>query len=96
MAEKQHERTLEQIDRKGEWDLRKAEVTAYAIDDEGGATENISNAAEIGLKQQELGLKQQEINLKERESQRKVEIEKDKMKSNEKIAKIKPKPTTKK
>lgn len=92
MAEKQHERTLEQIDRKGEWDIRKAEVTAYAID-EGPNVDNISNAVEAGLKQQELGLKQQEINLKERDSKRKVEIEKDKMKSNEKIAKIRPKNT---
>lgn len=86
MADKQHQYKLEEIDRKGEWDLRKAELTAYAID-EGPNTEDISNAAEIGLKQQELGLKQQEISQKEIDSQRKAATEKYKADMSYKVAK---------
>jgi len=75
IADKQHQYKLEEIDRKGEWDLRKAELTAYAID-EGPNVEDISKAAEVGLKQQEIGIKQQELAQKERDSQRKAATEK--------------------
>jgi hypothetical protein len=74
-ANMQHQRELELIDRKGEWDLRKTELTAYAID-EGTNVADISKAAEIGLKQQEIGLKQQELSQKEIESQRRSATEK--------------------
>lgn len=85
-ANMQHQRELELIDRKGEWDLRKAEITAYAID-EGPNTEDISKAAEIGLKQQEIGLKQQELSQKEIDSQRKAATEKYKADMAFKVAK---------
>lgn len=85
-ASLQHERELELIDRKGEWDLRKTELTAYAID-EGPNTEDISKAAELGLKQQELGIKQQELSQKEVESQRKAATEKYKADMAYKVAK---------
>lgn len=84
--EKEHQFKLEEIDRKGEWDLRKAELTAYAID-EGPNTEDISKAAEIGLKQQEIGIKQQELAQKERDSQRKAATEKYKADMAFKVAK---------
>ena len=85
-ANMQHQRELELIDRKGEWDLRKTELTAYAID-EGPNTEDISRAAEIGLKQQEIGLKQQELSQKEIDSQRKASTEKYKADMAFKVAK---------
>lgn len=85
MAEKQHQRNLELIDRKGEWDLRKTELTALAID-EGPNDDAIIGAAEIGLKQQELGLKHQELAQKETDSQRKAETEKYKADSALKVA----------
>jgi hypothetical protein len=85
-ANMQHQRELELIDRKGEWDLRKTELTAYAID-EGPNTEDISRAAEIGLKQQEIGLKQQELSQKEIDSQRKAATEKYKADMAFKVAK---------
>lgn len=84
--DKEHQYRLEEIDRKGEWDLRKAELTAYAID-EGPNTEDISKAAELGLKQQELGIKQQELSQKEIDSQRKASTEKYKADMAYKVAK---------
>jgi len=85
-ANLQHQRELELIDRKGEWDLRKTELTAYAID-EGPNVEDISKAAELGLKQQELGIKQQELAQKEVDSQRKSATEKYKADMAFKVAK---------
>ncbi len=85
-AEKQHQYKLAEIDRKGEWDLRKAELTAYAID-EGDNSEDISKAAEIGLKQQEIGIKQQELAQKEKDSQRKAATERYKADTSLKVAK---------
>jgi hypothetical protein len=84
--DKEHQYRLEEIDRKGEWDLRKAELTAYAID-EGPNNEDISKAAELGLKQQELGIKQQELSQKEIDSQRKASTEKYKADMAYKVAK---------
>lgn len=101
---KQHEYKLKEIDRKGEWDLRGKEVTAYAIDDEGGATDNIAEVAiEAGIKERELGIKQQEVNLKaadiaqkDRSDKIKSDTEKYKADMSLKVAKAKPKPTAKK
>ena len=97
--EKAHQFKLEEIDRKGEWDLRKAEVTAYAID-EGPNGAEIESAMmdagfkerELNLKQQELGLKQQDIAQKERSDVRKAETEKYKVNKQVEIAKARPKP----
>ncbi len=86
LAEKQHQRELDKINLKGEWDLRKAELTAYAMD-EGPNTEDISRAAELGLKQQEIGIKQQELSQKEVDSQRKAATEKYKADMALKVAK---------
>lgn len=91
-AEKKHQRDLELIDRKGEWDLKGKEVMALGID-EGSNVADINSVAEFNIKQQELGLKQQEINQKEKDSQRSADVEREKMKSNEKIAASKPKPS---
>jgi hypothetical protein len=95
LAAKQHERELEKIDRKGEWDLRKSELTAYGMDD-GGDADRISEAAEIGLKQQELGLKSRELDIKETDSQRKAATDRYKADKQVEVAKMRPKPTTKK
>lgn len=50
--DRQHQYRLEEIDRKGEWDLKKAELTSLGID-EGGNTEDILGQAELALKQAE-------------------------------------------
>jgi hypothetical protein len=84
--EKQHQFKLEEIDRKGEWDLRKAEVTAYAID-EGDDSGMIKIAVDEGLKREEIGLKREELNQKERDSQRKASTEKYKVDRQVEIAK---------
>ena len=55
--------------------------------DEGPNTEDISRAAELGLKQQEIGLKQQELSQKEIDSQRKAATEKYKADMAFKVAK---------
>jgi hypothetical protein len=62
LLDKQHENNLEAIDRKGEWDLRKAELTALGMD-EGDDNAAIQKAMiDAGLKQQEINLKNKEIN----------------------------------
>ena len=48
MQDKKHAYDLELIDRKGEWDLRKAEMTAYAID-EGDDTAEIQKVMVLGV-----------------------------------------------
>ena len=88
LAAAQHERELEKIDRKGEWDVRKAEITAYAID-EGSNVDAIHKAAKLDLEQQQINLRQEELNLRERDSQRKADVQREKTASNEKIAKTK-------
>lgn len=98
-AERKHQRDLELIDRKGEWDLRKAEMTSLGID-EGSNVEDINSVAiEAGIKQQELNIKQQEIGLKaadiaqkDRSDKLKSETEKYKIDKQVQIAKSKPKP----
>ncbi len=103
MQDKKHAYDLELIDRKGEWDLRKAEMTAYAID-EGDDTAEIQKVMiEAGLKQQEIGLKQQEIaanqtndNLRmaheSKMKQEDIKIKEKEMQNKLAIAKAKPKP----
>jgi hypothetical protein len=88
LAAAQHERELEKIDRKGEWDLRKTEVTAYAID-EGSNIDNINKAAQLDLQRQEISLRQEELNVRERDSQRKADAQREKTQSAEKVAKMK-------
>jgi len=88
LAAAQHERELEKIDRKGEWDVRKAEITAYAID-EGSNVDAIHKAAKLDLEQQQINIRQEELNLRERDSQRKADVQREKTASNEKIAKTK-------
>jgi len=91
--DKQHQYELDLIDRKGEWDIRKTEMTAFAID-EGSNADAIQKTAELALKQQELGIKQQDlgikdkaINAKSNEAAMKLSVEKDKMANDLKIAK---------
>jgi hypothetical protein len=91
--DKKHQYDMELIDRKGEWEIRKAEMTAFAID-EGANAEAIQNTAELALKQQELGLKQQDLGVKHKaidaksqEAAMKLSVEKEKMANDLKIAK---------
>ena len=76
MQDKKHQYDLELIDRKGEWDLRKTEMTALAIDDGGDNADIQKVMVEAGLKQQEIALKDKEINAKETDSIRKANTEK--------------------
>ena len=94
-AKKQHERELELIDRKGEWDLRGKEVMALGIDEGPNSMEIESAMMDAGFKQQELGFKQQELMQKAKDTETKAQVEREKMQSNEKIANMKPKTTTK-
>lgn len=103
--DRQHQYRIAEIDRKGEWDLRKAELTSLGID-EGSNAEDIMGQADLVLKQTKL---QMEASAKERQianderSQNFEEIKLEKQledkekdrKSKEKIAKSRPKPTTK-
>jgi hypothetical protein len=91
--DKKHQYELDLIDRKGEWDIRKTEMTAFAID-EGSNADAIQKTAELALKQQELGIKQQDlgikdkaINAKSNEAAMKLSVEKEKMVNDLKIAK---------
>jgi hypothetical protein len=102
----QHEYNLEAIDRKGEWEMRKAELTALGMDEGDDNTAIQESMIEAGLKQQELGLKNKEImanqlnddkrmkheaQMKEKDAQ----IKREEMRSKEKIARSKPKPKAK-
>jgi hypothetical protein len=86
MAQKQHQYKLEEIDRKGEWDLRKAEIVAYGFD-EGDDNDLIKNATNEALKREELNIKRQELSQKEIDSQRKANTEKYKIDKQVEIAK---------
>jgi len=70
--DRQHQYRLDEIDRKGIWDLRKAELTSLGID-EGGNEETILKQAELGLKQVEtankLNMEQRRIANEERSQQ---------------------------
>lgn len=98
-ADKQHQRELELIDRKGEWDLRGKEVTAYAIDEGPNAVEIQSammdagfKERELDIKQQELGLKRQDLAQKDKSDNLKASTEKYKIDKQVEIAKARPKP----
>jgi hypothetical protein len=111
--DRQHQYRLEEIDRKGMWDLRKAELTSLGID-EGGNSETILAEAELALKHAETTNKltneqrklaneersqqfeeiKQAQELQERDKDR--QLEREKIKSQEKVARMKPKPTAKK
>lgn len=99
----QQEYALEQINRKGEWDMRKAELTALAIDEGDDNLAIQESMIEAGLREKELAIKNKEIDsniindlsrqkhekeLKDKE----LEIKREEMKSKEKIANSKPKP----
>jgi len=102
----QQEYTLEQIDRKGEWDLRGKELTALGMD-EGDDNAAIQKAMiDAGLKEKELLLKNKEIDANqlnddkrmrhEKEMKEKdLEIKNKEIASKEKIARSKPKPKSK-
>ena len=103
VLELQQEYILEQIDRKGEWDMRKAELTALGMDEGDDNTAIQEAMIEANLKQQELGLKNKEIIANQinddkrmkHESQMKdkeMQVKREEMRSKEKIAKSKPKP----
>jgi len=104
---------LELVDRKGYWDLQKAQLTSLGMD-EGSNAEDIMGQADLAIKQAKLEIdatqKERQISNDERsqqfeeikhndelkERQKDRELSEKEMKSKEKIAKSKPKPTTKK
>jgi hypothetical protein len=84
--ENNHRRILEQIDRKGEWALRAAEVRALGID-EGDDGNLIKLSVDEALGREEINVKREQIAQKERESQRKSSVEKYKADKQLEIAK---------
>jgi hypothetical protein len=93
MLDKKHAYDVELLQMKIEGEIRKAEMTAFAID-EGSNADAIQKTAELALKQQELGIKQQDlgikdkaINAKSNEAAMKLSVEKEKMVNDLKIAK---------
>jgi hypothetical protein len=93
MLDKKHAYDVELLQMKIEGDIRKTEMTAFAID-EGSNADAIAKTAELALKQQELGIKQQDlgikdkaINAKSNEAAMKLSVEKEKMVNDLKIAK---------
>jgi hypothetical protein len=106
IVELQHQYNLEAIDAKGEWDLRKAELTALGMDEGDDSLAIQESMVEAGLKEKELALKNKEIDsnimndlsrqkhekeMKEKE----LQVKREEMKSKEKIARSKPKPKSK-
>jgi hypothetical protein len=101
VIELQHQYNLEAIDRKGEWDLRKTELTALGMDEGDDNVAIQESMIEAGLKERELALKNKQIDsnimndlsrqqhekqMKEKEMQ----LKREEMKSKERIAKSKP------
>lgn len=106
VVELQHQYNLESIDRKGEWEMRKAELTALGMDEGDDNTAIAEAMIEAGLKEKELGLKNKEIDsniqndLSRQQHERNMKMEemkikREEMKSKEKIASMKPKPAKK-
>jgi hypothetical protein len=102
VIELQHQYNLEAIDRKGEWDLRKTELTALGMDEGDDNVAIQESMIEAGLKERELALKNKQIDsnimndlsrqqhekqMKEKEMQ----LKREEMKSKEKIASKRPK-----
>jgi hypothetical protein len=86
-ADRNQQYVLEQIDRKGEWDMRKTELTALGMD-EGDDNAAIQKAMiDAGLKEKELQIKNREIEQKEIEGQRKAQTEKYKADKSLQVAK---------
>lgn len=106
VIDRQHQYTLEQIDRKGEWELRKAELTALGMDEGDDNSEIQKVMIDAGLKQRELQVKEREISANQLNDDKRMAHEKEmkdkelklkreEMQSKEKIARMKPKPTRK-
>ena len=106
MADRNQQYVLEQIDRKGEWDMRKTELTALGMD-EGDDNAAIQKAMiDAGLKEKELQIKNREIDANQfnddkrmahesRMKQEEVKIKEKEMANKLAIAKSKPKTATK-
>lgn len=102
MLDKQHQNAMELENNKGEWKMRVAELTAYAID-EGEDGSAIQEAMiDAGLRQQELNLKQTEIianlqNDRERQNHeskmkdKDIQIKREDIQAKKQIARMKPK-----
>jgi hypothetical protein len=105
-ADRNQQYILEQIDRKGEWDMRKTELTALGMD-EGDDNAAIQKAMiDAGLKEKELQIKNREIDANQfnddkrmahesRMKQEEVKIKEKEMANKLAIAKSKPKTGTK-
>ncbi len=70
-----HEYALEQIDRKGEWDLRAKQAVALGMDEGANSAEIMALQNDVMISQQELALKDKEINIKNLDSKRKQEAD---------------------
>jgi hypothetical protein len=103
MIDKQHQNAMDLEDLKGEWKMRVAELTAYAID-EGDDGSTIQEAMiDAGLRQQELSIKQTEITANQmnddkrmahesRMKDKDMQIKREDIQAKKQIAKSKPKP----
>jgi len=87
MADRNQQYVLEQIDRKGEWDMRKTELTALGMDEGDDNTAIQKAMIDAGLKEKELQIKNREIEQKEIEGQRKAQTEKYKADKSLQVAK---------
>ena len=109
MADKQLERELQLIDRKGEWDLRAKELTALGFD-EGDDTADILEQTKLALDEKKhtdtMSMKDKELSMNQYNDDKReasalklkemdMQMKEKEMLSKEKIAKQKPKPTKK-
>jgi hypothetical protein len=106
MADRNQQYVLEQIDRKGEWDMRKTELTALGMDEGDDNTAIQKAMIDAGLKEKELQIKNREIDANQfnddkrmahesRMKQEEVKIKEKEMANKLAIAKSKPKTATK-
>lgn len=102
MADRNQQYVLEQIDRKGEWDMRKTELTALGMDEGDDNTAIQKAMIDAGLKEKELQIKNREIDANQfnddkrmahesRMKQEEVKIKEKEMANKLAIAKSKPK-----
>jgi len=91
-----HQYALEEIDRKGEWDLKGKQAAALGMDEGVNSAEIMGLQNENNIKNRELDIKQTEIQQKDADSRRKAESEKYKADMSLKVAKSRPKTPAKK
>lgn len=106
----EHQFALEQIDRKGQWDLKKAELTAYGMD-EGDDNSSIAETSKLAFEQIKLSSElsnsaaeraanqyndDKRMQHEKEMKEKELKLKEKEIASKEKIAKMKPKSPTKK